>query len=87
MVDPDVLYIDDGDVLTSAGKAAGMDLCLHLVRTDHGRQWPTRWRAALVVPRTAWVAGPRSSRPRSRTARTTVLADLLPWAEERIEHR
>jgi len=35
-VDPDVLYIDDGDVLTSAGIAAGMDLCLHVVRGDLG---------------------------------------------------
>jgi transcriptional regulator GlxA family with amidase domain len=35
-VDPDVLYVDDGDVLTSAGAAAGLDLCLHLVRRDHG---------------------------------------------------
>lgn len=35
-VDPGVLYVDDGDVLTSAGSAAGLDLCLHLVRTDHG---------------------------------------------------
>jgi AraC family transcriptional activator FtrA len=35
-VDPSVLYVDDGDVLTSAGVAAGLDLCLHLVRTDHG---------------------------------------------------
>ncbi len=35
-VDPDVLYIDHGDVLTSAGKAAGLDLCLHIVRSDHG---------------------------------------------------
>ncbi|MFB7668143.1 helix-turn-helix domain-containing protein [Kitasatospora sp. NPDC056138] len=35
-VDPDVLYVDDGDVLTSAGSAAGIDLCLHLVRRDHG---------------------------------------------------
>jgi transcriptional regulator GlxA family with amidase domain len=35
-VDPDVLYVDDGDVLTSAGVAAGVDLCLHLVRRDHG---------------------------------------------------
>ncbi|GLZ49257.1 AraC family transcriptional regulator [Actinomycetospora sp. NBRC 106375] len=31
-----VLYVDDGDVLTSAGSAAGLDLCLHLVRRDHG---------------------------------------------------
>ncbi|MFJ1826095.1 GlxA family transcriptional regulator [Streptomyces sp. NPDC088178] len=35
-VDPDVLFIDDGDVLTSAGVAAGIDLCLHIVRRDHG---------------------------------------------------
>jgi len=35
-VDPDVLYVDNGQVLTSAGAAAGLDLCLHLVRRDHG---------------------------------------------------
>jgi AraC family transcriptional regulator, transcriptional activator FtrA len=35
-VDADVLYIDDSDVLTSAGSAAGLDLCLHLVRKDYG---------------------------------------------------
>jgi AraC family transcriptional regulator, transcriptional activator FtrA len=35
-VDPGVLYIDEGDVLTSAGVAAGLDLCLHVVRRDHG---------------------------------------------------
>ena len=35
-VDPDVLYVDEGDILTSAGSAAGMDLGLHLVRTDFG---------------------------------------------------
>ncbi|MFD9305098.1 GlxA family transcriptional regulator [Streptomyces sp. NPDC060048] len=36
LVDPGVLYTDDGDVLTSAGVAAGIDLCLHIVRRDHG---------------------------------------------------
>ncbi len=35
-VDPDVLYVDEGPVLTSAGSAAGLDLCLHMVRCDHG---------------------------------------------------
>jgi transcriptional regulator GlxA family with amidase domain len=35
-VDPDVLYVDAGQILTSAGAAAGLDLCLHLVRRDHG---------------------------------------------------
>lgn len=35
-VDANVLYVDDGDVLTSAGSAAGLDLCLHIVRSDFG---------------------------------------------------
>jgi transcriptional regulator GlxA family with amidase domain len=35
-VDPEVLFVDNGRVLTSAGGAAGIDLCLHLVRLDHG---------------------------------------------------
>ena len=35
-LDPDVLYVDDGQVLTSAGASAGIDLCLHMVARDHG---------------------------------------------------
>lgn len=35
-VDPEVLYVDEGNVLSSAGAAAGLDLCLHLVRLDYG---------------------------------------------------
>jgi transcriptional regulator GlxA family with amidase domain len=35
---PDVLYVDEGDILTSAGLAAGLDLCLHVVRNDHGAE-------------------------------------------------
>jgi transcriptional regulator GlxA family with amidase domain len=35
-LDPDVLFSDEGDVLTAAGAAAGIDLCLHLIRRDHG---------------------------------------------------
>jgi transcriptional regulator GlxA family with amidase domain len=35
-VDPDVLYVDQGQVLTSAGASAGLDLCLHVIRRDHG---------------------------------------------------
>ncbi|HLX78821.1 MAG TPA: DJ-1/PfpI family protein, partial [Acidimicrobiales bacterium] len=37
-VNPRVLYVDDGDVLTSAGSAAGIDLCLHVVRQDFGAE-------------------------------------------------
>jgi transcriptional regulator GlxA family with amidase domain len=49
-VDPDVLFIDDGDVLTSAGVAAGIDLCLHLVRRDHGTAVANEIARRTVVP-------------------------------------
>jgi transcriptional regulator GlxA family with amidase domain len=49
-VDADVLFIDDGDVLTSAGVAAGIDLCLHLVRRDHGAAVANEVARRTVVP-------------------------------------
>ncbi|MEU1883213.1 helix-turn-helix domain-containing protein [Streptosporangium sp. NPDC020072] len=49
-VNPDVLYVDGGDVLTSAGSAAGLDLLLHLVRTDHGPGVANSVARRLVVP-------------------------------------
>ncbi|CAL9475650.1 GlxA family transcriptional regulator [Streptomyces pilosus] len=49
-VDPDVLFIDDGDILTSAGVAAGIDLCLHMVRRDHGAAVANEVARRTVVP-------------------------------------
>jgi transcriptional regulator GlxA family with amidase domain len=49
-VDADVLFIDDGDVLTSAGVAAGIDLCLHIVRRDHGAAVANDVARRTVVP-------------------------------------
>lgn len=49
-VDEDVLFVDDGDVLTSAGAAAGVDLCLHLIRRDHGAATANRTARICVVP-------------------------------------
>lgn len=50
-LDPDVLFVDDGDVLTSAGNAAGIDLLLHLVRRDHGAEVANRVaRRSVVAP-------------------------------------
>ncbi|RII11781.1 HTH-type transcriptional regulator CdhR [Streptomyces sp. YIM 130001] len=49
-VDADVLFIDDGDVLTSAGVAAGIDLCLHIVRRDHGSGIANDVARRTVVP-------------------------------------
>jgi AraC family transcriptional activator FtrA len=48
-VDADVLYVDEGQVLTSAGSAAGLDLCLHLVRQDHGAAFANAVARRLVV--------------------------------------
>ena len=49
-VDPGVLYVDDGNVLTSAGTTAGLDLCLHIVRTDHGASVANALARRLVAP-------------------------------------
>lgn len=84
-VDPDVLYADNGSVLTSAGKAAALDLCLHLVRLDHGSATANAVARRLVVaPHRAggqaqFVTTPvpaRDDRP---------LAALFPWVMERLD--
>ena len=48
-VDPDVLFVDEGDVLTSAGVAAGIDLCLHIVRRDFGAEVANAIARRIVV--------------------------------------
>jgi AraC family transcriptional activator FtrA len=49
-VDPNVLYVDEGNILTSAGSAAGLDLCLHLVRRDFGPAIANQVARRLVIP-------------------------------------
>lgn len=49
VIEPDVLYVDEGDILTSAGSAAGLDLCLHVVRKDFGRNAANSVARRLVV--------------------------------------
>ena len=49
-VDPNVLYVDDGQVMTSAGTASGIDLCLHVVRLDHGADVANAVARRMVVP-------------------------------------
>ncbi|MFJ9459783.1 helix-turn-helix domain-containing protein [Kitasatospora sp. NPDC101447] len=84
-VDPDVLYVDNGSVLTSAGKAAALDLCLHLVRLDHGAAVANTVARRLVVP-------PHRDGGQAQFVTTPVpapeshpLADLLPWVLERLD--
>jgi AraC family transcriptional regulator, transcriptional activator FtrA len=84
-VDPDVLYVDEGDVLTSAGKAAGMDLCLHLVRLDHGTAVANALARNLVVPphrpggQAQFIPAPVAH------GRDHALGDVMPWALARLD--
>jgi transcriptional regulator GlxA family with amidase domain len=84
-VDPDVLYVDNGRVLTSAGKAAAMDLCLHLVRLDHGSAVANAVARRLVVP-------PHRAGGQAQFVTTPVpeqddgpLSELLPWVMRRLD--
>ncbi len=83
-VDPDVLYVDDGDVLTSAGVAAGIDLCLHMVRKDHGAE------AANAIARRTVVAAHRDGGQAQFVERPLPSADgglaaTRAWMEERLD--
>lgn len=49
-VQPDALYVDEGQIITSAGSAAGLDMLLHLVRRDHGSAIANQVAQRLVVP-------------------------------------
>ena len=49
-VEPNMLYTDEGQILTSAGVAAGLDLCLHIVRRDHGTQIANSLARRIVIP-------------------------------------
>ena len=86
-VDPDVLYVGDGQVLTSAGTAAGIDLCLHVVRMDHGaevgqRRRPAHGRAAAPRRRPGAVRRARRVPP---TGRATRSPRTLDWALEHLD--
>lgn len=84
-VRPDVLYIDEGDVLTSAGKTAALDLCLHLVRRDLGAAAANGIARRLVVPahrrggQAQFVAPP--TEPRTPDG----LAPTFEWARARLD--
>jgi AraC family transcriptional activator FtrA len=78
-LEPDVLYVDEGDVLTSAGCAAGLDLCLHIVRRDHGPAVANGMARSLVTPphrsggQAQYVRHPLPTGPANR------LSPLLDW--------
>lgn len=83
-LDPDVLYTDNGRVLTSAGVASGIDLCLHMIRTDHGAATANQVARNTVVPphrdggQAQYIKLPVPAPERSATARARA------WAQENL---
>jgi transcriptional regulator GlxA family with amidase domain len=85
-VDPDVLYVDEGQILTSAGTAAGIDLCLHVVRLDHGVDIANAVARRMVVP--PHRDGGQAQfvqRPIEADDGSDPLAATLDWAVERLD--
>ncbi|MBM9508307.1 GlxA family transcriptional regulator [Actinacidiphila acididurans] len=82
-VDPDVLYVDNGQILTSAGAAAGLDLCLHLIRRDYGSAVAAHAARLSVMPlereggQAQFIVHEPPPVPRG-----SVLEPLLRWMEE-----
>ena len=85
-VDPGVLYVDDGEVLTSAGSAASIDLCLHVVQQDYGTEVATRLARDLVVPlqrdggQAQYIEAPVPA-----LDSTNLFADTLAWLQEHLD--
>ncbi|MGC5020269.1 GlxA family transcriptional regulator [Micromonospora sp. DT47] len=83
-LDPDVLFIDSGSVLTSAGVAAGIDLCLHVIRSDHGSEVANRSARRCVMPpwrdggQAQYIERPVPRGPEDGTAATR------EWARQRL---
>lgn len=84
-VDPNVLYLDDGGVLTSAGTAAALDCCLHLLRQRCGAEIANRVARALVVsPHRTGGQAQYIEQPLPAHAHGDRLAELLHWAAQNL---
>ncbi len=87
LLDPDVLFIDDGDILTSAGAASGIDVCLYLVRKDHGSAVANSVARRCVVP--PWRDGGQAQfiEQPVHDASTTGTAATRQWALEHLDRQ
>ncbi|GAA2612472.1 helix-turn-helix domain-containing protein [Actinomadura fulvescens] len=87
-LDPSVLYTDGGQILTSAGLAAGIDLCLHIIRKDHGAAVANAAaRRVVVAPVRSGGQAQFITAPRSSRADGDGLAHTQAWALERLDRR
>lgn len=84
-VDPDVLFVDEGDILTSAGSAAGIDLCLHLIRRDYGTEIATQLARQLVVPpQREGGQAQYITTPMPELDSSSLFADTVTWLQEHL---
>lgn len=84
-VDPSVLYTDDNNVITSAGTAAGIDACLHAVRSDHGAAVAAELARRLVTPPHRDGGQAQYYRLPPATSSSDWLAPLLDWASSNLD--
>ncbi len=84
-VDPSVLYVDHGRILTSAGAAAGLDLCLHLVRRDFGVQVAAQCARFVVMPLER-EGGQAQFIEHALPSAEDSLQPLLQWIEGHLSH-
>lgn len=82
---PDVLYVDEGDVLTSAGSAAAIDLSLHIVRQDHGADVADIVARRMVVPPHRDGGQAQYTRVPAPGPRGPLFAELLDWAVDHLD--
>lgn len=84
-VDPNVLFVDEGNVLTSAGATAGIDLCLHLVRRDYGAALAASAARLSVTPLEREGGQAQFIEHRLPTSEQKPLSRLLEWLEENLD--
>jgi AraC family transcriptional regulator, transcriptional activator FtrA len=85
-VDPKVLYVDEGNLLTSAGSAASIDLCLHVVQRDHGTETAARVARDLVVPlHRPGGQAQYIEAPMPEPAAADLFGDTLAWLREHLD--
>lgn len=84
-VDASVLYTDDGNILTSAGVTAGLDLCLHLVRLDHGSAVANALAKRLVMPAHRPGGQAQYIDTAAPPADPETLGQLLDWARRHLD--
>ncbi len=81
-VDPAVLFVDNGTILTSAGAAAGIDLCLHMIRSDYGAAVAANAARISVVPLQRDGGQAQFITHDARAVHSTPLAAVLAWMED-----